>query len=146
MNWTAGLRQAGVPAALGAALLFGAGTPLAKLLLTSVDPWLLAGLLYLGSGIGLTLYRRLNNAPAVRLPRHEQPWFAGAIVAGGIVGPVLLMLGLTGMPASGGLAVERRRRIHGPAGLVRFQGKLRPTDCAGHGRHRSRCRGLELAG
>ena len=101
MNWTEGLRQAGVPAALGAALLFGAGTPLAKLLLTSVDPWLLAGLLYLGSGIGLTLYRRLNHAPAVRLPRHEQPWFAGAIVAGGIVGPVLLMLGLTGMPASG---------------------------------------------
>ncbi len=66
-----------------------------------VSPWLLAGLLYLGSGIGLTLYRRLHSAPAVRLPRHEQPWFAGAIVAGGIVGPVLLMLGLTGMPASG---------------------------------------------
>jgi len=101
MHWTEGVRQAGVPAALGAALLFGAGTPLAKLLLTRVDPWLLAGLLYLGSGIGLTLYRRLHNAPAVRLPRHEQPWFAGAIVAGGIVGPVLLMLGLTGMPASG---------------------------------------------
>ena len=101
MNWKEGLRQAGVPAALGAALLFGAGTPLAKLLLHSVSPWLLAGLLYLGSGIGLTLYRRLNNAPAVRLPRHEHPWFAGAIVAGGIVGPVLLMLGLTGMPASG---------------------------------------------
>jgi drug/metabolite transporter (DMT)-like permease len=101
MNWKEGLCQAGVPAALGAALLFGAGTPLAKLLLHSVSPWLLAGLLYLGSGIGLMLYRRLNNAPAVRLPRHEQPWFAGAIVAGGIVGPVLLMLGLTEMPAAG---------------------------------------------
>ncbi|MCU0807026.1 MAG: DMT family transporter [Candidatus Contendobacter sp.] len=101
MKWAEGLRQAGVPAALGAAVLFGAGTPLAKLLLSRVDPWLLAGLLYLGSGIGLTLYRRLSNAPAVGLPRHEWPWFAGAIVAGGIVGPVLLMLGLTGMPASG---------------------------------------------
>lgn len=101
MNWKEGLRQTGVPAALGAALLFGAGTPFAKLLLHNVNPWLLAGLLYLGSGVGLTLYRRLTRAPAVRLPRHEAPWFIGAIVSGGIVGPVLLMLGLTGMPASG---------------------------------------------
>jgi drug/metabolite transporter (DMT)-like permease len=101
MNWKEGLRQPGVPAALGAALLFGAGTPLAKWLLDAVNPWLLAGLLYLGSGAGLTLYRRLSHAPAVRLPRNEVPWFAGAILAGGIVGPVLLMIGLTGMAASG---------------------------------------------
>lgn len=101
MNWKEGVRQPGVPAALGAALLFGAGTPLAKWLLDAVDPWLLAGLLYLGSGVGLTFYRRLSHAPAVRLPRNELPWFAGAILAGGIVGPVLLMIGLTGMPASG---------------------------------------------
>lgn len=96
-----GLRQAGVPAALGAAILFGAGTPLAKLLLSAVSPWLLAGLLYLGSGVGLGLYRHFSKAAAVRLPRDELPWFAGAIVAGGIVGPLLLMLGLAGMPASG---------------------------------------------
>ena len=101
MNLKEGLRQAGVPAALGAALLFGAGTPLAKLLLDSVNPWLLAGLLYFGSGVGLTLYRHFSRAPSVRLTRTEVPWFAGAIVAGGMVGPVLLMLGLTGMPASG---------------------------------------------
>ncbi|MEO6354380.1 MAG: EamA family transporter [Burkholderiaceae bacterium] len=93
--------QPGVMAALGAALLFGAGTPFAKLLLSSVSPWLLAGLLYLGSGIGLTLYRRLKRSAAVKLPRSEILWFSGAIAAGGIVGPVLLMLGLTGMPASG---------------------------------------------
>lgn len=101
MNWKEGLRQSGVPAALAAALLFGAGTPLAKWLLGSISPWLLAGLLYIGSGLGLTLYRRLVHAPAVRLPRNEVLWFAGAILAGGIVGPVLLMIGLTGMPASG---------------------------------------------
>jgi drug/metabolite transporter (DMT)-like permease len=101
MNWKERVYQPGVSAALGAALLFGAGTPFAKLLLNSVNPWLLAGLLYLGSGISLTLYRRLRRSPAVSLPRSEVPWFAGAIVAGGIVGPVLLMLGLTGMPASG---------------------------------------------
>ena len=101
MNWKQGLSQPGVPAALGAALLFGAGTPLAKWLLEAVDPWLLAGLLYLGSGIGLSLYRRLSQAPAVRLSRNEMSWFAGAILAGGIIAPVLLMFGLPGMPASG---------------------------------------------
>jgi len=101
MNWPERFYQPGVPAALGAALLFGAGTPLAKWLLTAVDPWLLAGLLYLGSGVGLTLYRRLVQAPAVRLPQDEVFWFSGAVLTGGIVGPVLLMIGLTEMPASG---------------------------------------------
>lgn len=101
MNWKKGLRQPGIPAALGAALLFGAGTPFAKWLLDTVDPWLLAGLLYLGSGVGLSLYRWLSHAPAVRLARNEWPWFVAAIVSGGIVAPVLLMFGLTGMPASG---------------------------------------------
>lgn len=91
----------GVAAALGAAALFGAGTPLAKLLLDSVSPWLLAGLLYLGSGLGLTLYRKLIGAPAVRLAPREVAWLAAAIVCGGIAAPLLLMLGLTSMPASG---------------------------------------------
>lgn len=67
MHWKEGLSQPGVLAALGAALLFGAGTPLAKLLLSTVSPWLLAGLLYLGSGIGLALYRHLSRAPKVQL-------------------------------------------------------------------------------
>ena len=101
MSWKDGLRNSGVVAALGAALLFGAGTPLAKSLLDTVSPWLLAGLLYLGSGIGLTLYRWFSHAPAVHLPRNEVPWLAGAILSGGIIAPVLLMFGLSGMPASG---------------------------------------------
>jgi drug/metabolite transporter (DMT)-like permease len=100
MDWTKGLRHQGVPAALGAALLW-CGYTLAKLLLHTVSPWLLAGLLYLGSGIGLTMYRLLSRASAVRLSRSEAPWFVGAIVSGGVIGPVLLMLGLTNMPASG---------------------------------------------
>lgn len=99
--WSERLRQPGVLAAFGAALLFGAGTPLAKLLLQTVDPWLLAGLLYLGSGLGLTAYRLLIRAPAVRLARSEIAWLGGAVAAGGVVAPVLLMFGLTGMPASG---------------------------------------------
>lgn len=95
------LRQPGVLIAVGAALLFGAGTPLAKLLLSEINPWLLAGLLYLGSGIGLTIYRILVKARNVNLPNNERLWFAEAIFAGGIVAPVLLMLGLTGTPAAG---------------------------------------------
>ena len=91
----------GATAALLAAVLFGAGTPLAKALLHSVSPWLLAGLLYLGSGLGLWLYRRALGAPAVRLPQAERRWLAAAVLCGGVVGPVLLMFGLTRMPASG---------------------------------------------
>jgi drug/metabolite transporter (DMT)-like permease len=91
----------GILAALGSALLFGAGTPLAKLMLTHVSPWLLAGLLYIGSGIGLTLYRFIIHAPKVTLPKNEMVWFAGAILSGGVIAPVLLLLGLLYMPASG---------------------------------------------
>lgn len=90
----------GVAASLSAALLFGAGTPLAKLLLAQASPWLLAALLYLGSGLGLALLRRLRRAPPVRLAHGEAGWLAAAIAAGGVAGPVLLMLGLAGMPAS----------------------------------------------
>ncbi|MEJ6001134.1 DMT family transporter [Paucibacter soli] len=93
-------RQPGVVAALGAAILFGAGTPLAKPLLGHTSPWLLAALLYLGSGIGLWLLRRMRGAPAVRLEAGDRKWLAGAIVAGGVLGPVLLMLGLARMPAA----------------------------------------------
>ena len=101
MNWKSSLRHSGVISALGAALLFGAGTPLAKLLLDAVSPWLLASLLYLGSGLGLTIYRSLIHTPVIQLPKNERLWFAGAVLAGGVIGPVLLMVGLTGMPASG---------------------------------------------
>jgi drug/metabolite transporter (DMT)-like permease len=94
------LAQPGVLAALGAALLFGAGTPLAKLLLSSINPWMLAGLLYLGSGLGMALYRWLVKAPAVQLLPQDGLWLAGAVLSGGVVGPVLLMLGLSHMAAS----------------------------------------------
>lgn len=94
-------RIAAVTPALMAALLFGAGTPLAKSLLQNINPWLLAGLLYLGSGLGLTSYRVMTRAPAVRLPRGDIPWLAGAIISGGVIAPLLLMLGLTRLPASG---------------------------------------------
>ncbi len=96
----------GVGTALIAALLFGASTPLAKLLLTDTSPWMLAALLYLGSGLGLAALRasrRLRSAEAApsRLQAGEWRWLAGAIVAGGVAAPVLLMYGLSHMPAAG---------------------------------------------
>ena len=95
------LNDSGITTALAAAVLFGAGTPLAKLLLEHAGPWLLAALLYLGSGIGLWVVRRIRHAPAVHLGSGDWRWLAGAIVAGGMIGPVLLMVGLSAMPASG---------------------------------------------
>lgn len=91
----------GVVAALLAALLFGASAPIAKWLLQDISPWMLAGLFYLGSGIGLGVYRLVTHAEPVSLQRGEAGWLAGAVVTGGVAGPVLLMFGLTGMPASG---------------------------------------------
>jgi hypothetical protein len=49
----------------------------------------------------LTLYRLIVGSAPVRLPRREALWFAGAVLSGGIFAPILLMFGLTGMPASG---------------------------------------------
>jgi drug/metabolite transporter (DMT)-like permease len=93
------VRRTGPGLALGAAVLFGLSAPAAKLLAGAVDPWLLAGLLYLGSGIGLGLYRLTgrflgNAAREAPLSRRDLPWLAGAIAMGGVVGPVLLMYGL----------------------------------------------------
>ena len=90
----------GIAFALLSALLFGASTPLAKLLVGQVDPWLLAGLLYLGSGLGLTLVRCLRSQPTAPMAPGEWVWLAGAILCGGILAPVLLMWGLSRTPGS----------------------------------------------
>lgn len=101
---TAG-RWKGVGNALLAAVLFGASTPLAKTASPRLDPVLMAGLLYLGSGLGLSVYEWLRGqqtraASEAALSRRDVPWLAGAIVAGGVIGPVLLMWGLARTPAS----------------------------------------------
>jgi drug/metabolite transporter (DMT)-like permease len=99
-------RWTGITFALLAALLFGASTPLAKALLPQMTPMLLAGLLYLGSGIGLAGYwlvrarRKTPGQQEATLTRTDWPWLAGAIAAGGVIGPVLLMWGLATTPAS----------------------------------------------
>ena len=98
----AGNRPTGAMMALASAALFGTSTPFAKALLGSVSPWLLAGMLYLGSGIGLllvTVVRGDKSAAETPLRRKDVPWLVGAVIAGGIAGPLLLMLGLTSTPA-----------------------------------------------
>ena len=91
--------QGGAGAALLSAILFGASTPLAKLLLSGVDPWMLAGILYLGSGVGLAILRGVTATSRVRAFEarvHGRGWvsLAGAILSGGVMAPVLLMVGL----------------------------------------------------
>jgi drug/metabolite transporter (DMT)-like permease len=93
--------------ALMAAALFGAATPLAKALLGSTSAFMVAGLFYLGSGLGLGmaiavrgLSQNGDSGGGQRIQHHEIPWLMGAIVAGGIAGPALLMLGLSTTPAA----------------------------------------------
>lgn len=91
-------RMAVVYALLSAAL-FGASTPAAKVLIGSVHPAVLAGLLYCGAGIGIGVLRFVlpsivSVASEVAISRADLPWLAGAIGAGGVLGPLLLMFGL----------------------------------------------------
>jgi drug/metabolite transporter (DMT)-like permease len=92
--------------ALTSAALFGISTPAAKGLVGAVDPVVLAGLLYCGAGIGVAILRRLAHAvlPSTAqqqvLRREDIPWLAGAIGAGGVAGPILLMTGLARTHAS----------------------------------------------
>ena len=98
-------RHAGVAAALAAAALFGAGTPIAKLLLPGTGAVVLAALLYTGAGLGLValgLARRIIGRPSreAALRRHDLPLVAGVVLSGGVVAPVLLLLGLERLPAA----------------------------------------------
>lgn len=92
--------------AILAAVLFGASAPLAKLLLGNIDPIMLAAILYLGCGLGLLLFRliqkfiikqTLNEA---NLDSKDLPWLTGAILAGGVAAPIILMISLKNTPAA----------------------------------------------
>jgi drug/metabolite transporter (DMT)-like permease len=106
------MATAGVPApnhlrgatyGLLAAALFGLSAPLAKYLLGEVTPQLLAGLLYLGAGLGLSVWHRVRPAVVeAPLQRRDLPLLAAVIVAGGILGPLLLLWGLNRVSAIAG--------------------------------------------
>ncbi len=87
--------------ALLAAALFGGSTPFVKLLIGDTAPLVLAGLLYLGSGLGLAVARLLRdrNWQASGLSGSDWFWFGGSIVFGGVLAPFLLVFGLVGTGA-----------------------------------------------
>ena len=97
-----GMNHHAVLFALLSAALFGVSTPAAKVLLVTIDPAVLAGLLYCGAGLGVAVLRRIarpllpgNASAEAPLVTKDLPWLGGAILAGGIVGPILLMFGLS---------------------------------------------------
>lgn len=107
MSSSASALWPGVPYAIGAALLFGATAPLSKALLEDTDPWVLAGILYLGAGIGLLALRGLSRLAGRRqdeagLTRADLPRLALVVALGGGLGPLLLMLGLARTSAATG--------------------------------------------
>jgi drug/metabolite transporter (DMT)-like permease len=95
----------GIAYALLGAALFGASTPIAKLLVGEIGPVMLAGLLYAGSGVGLALWLAVRGSlwRAAEQPRFapgDSKWLAGTVVSGGVIGPALLMLALAASSAS----------------------------------------------
>ena len=99
-------KTAAIIQALLAATLFGASAPLSKLLVGEIDPVPLASLLYLGSGIGALLLMGLQRLKyqgrpvEAKLSTQDLPWLLGAVAFGGIVAPIVLLVGLQSTPAS----------------------------------------------
>lgn len=92
--------MAGIAYALLSAVLFGVSAPFAKILLGEISPWLLAGLLYFCSGIGLAITRLIWRSKEAGLRRQDLPWLGAAVLAGGVAGQVLLLFGLAQSSAS----------------------------------------------
>lgn len=88
------IRRGGV-LAMAAAMLFGLSTLAAKAIVGNIPPLLLAGLLYLGSGVGLGVLILLGHRRGARLKRADLPWLLATVLFGGALGPALLMWGLT---------------------------------------------------
>jgi drug/metabolite transporter (DMT)-like permease len=105
MKETQVMRFRPIAAAVVAAALFGAGVPLAKVMVGQVEAIPLAALLYLGSGAGLFLLQGVMAVAGRRgresgIARSDLPWLAGATLAGGVLAPIALMTGLRGSPAA----------------------------------------------
>lgn len=80
-----------------AAVLFGSSAPFAKLLLPGCTPVVLAALLYGGAAVALTVARLMRpgaRSAEARLRGKDAPVLAAVILTGGILGPVLMLLGL----------------------------------------------------
>lgn len=110
--------RAGAAYGLGAAALFGVSAPVAKLLLPNVSPLPLAALLYLGGGLALAAFsggrrlaRRTGAQVEAPIRRSDVPLLAAISIAGGMVGPVLMLLGLSRLS---GVATSLLLNLEGP--------------------------------
>ena len=93
-------RNSGYIYAIAAAVLFGASTPFSKIILENHSPWMVAGVLYFGSGVGLSMLYLAKalfwpSSAEAKLSRKDIPGMAGATFFGGVLGPVFLMYGLS---------------------------------------------------
>ena len=95
---TPGQRR-GIAAAILAALAYAFTIPVTKVFVAGTSPWLLAGILYLGSGLGLTVLL-LASHRSWSVPLSDTPRLLGAIVCGGVIAPVLMLHGLRGVTGS----------------------------------------------
>jgi drug/metabolite transporter (DMT)-like permease len=113
---TGDTRRLGAVLGLIAGVSFGVSAPLAKLLLADVTPQLLAGLLYLGAGFGLALYRLAGpSSREAPLTRSDLPPLVGVVVLGGVAGPLLLLLGLARVSGTAGALLLN---LEGPLTIV----------------------------
>lgn len=110
--------RVGILLALLSAALFGMSMPLAKILMGSVSPWLMAGLLYFGAGLGLAAVhvpRRLAGKDVAEAPlrKSDLPWLLTIILAGGFFGPLCLMFGLAQTDAASASLLLNLEGLHG---------------------------------
>lgn len=111
-----GRERSGYAVGLCAAILFGASAPVSKLLLDDIGAQMLAGLLYLGAFLAVAPFVRTRGRRGeASLQRSDVPRLAGIVVSGGIVAPVLLMLGLERIS---GIAGSLLLNLEGPLTLL----------------------------
>lgn len=94
------MSRPGLLPALAAPLLFGAGAALSKVQLEGVHPLMMAGLLYVSAGLGLGVWRLARPSAEARLMKGDLPRLSAVAFFGGLLGPALLMLGLSRLPAA----------------------------------------------
>ena len=105
-------RRRGTVEGLAAAALFGLSAPLSKVLLGSVSPELLAGLLYAGAAVALSVAMRLRpRTTEASLQRSDLPFLAAVTLTGGVLAPVAM---LTGLDRTSGVAGSLLLNLEAP--------------------------------
>ncbi len=78
-----------------AATLYAINAPMSKLLLIEIPSTMMAGLLYLGAGIGMYILEKMNkNKDELPLTQKELPYIIAMVILD-IAAPIFLMIGLT---------------------------------------------------